>query len=263
MEEQKQVSIKWENPFALKVGQVFTGFGIGCGVGIGVGRPLNLGLAIKPGVLHKLQSCIAEALMRIALKFGVFPGLSSSQNMLPGSLKTTMNAMNGTLQSPMENFFQAASKSPEQTTQGKLLDIIDMESKLEPSTSKRTSSNALVGSRYEHVVSSFLQNPVLKDEDDSEVRKLEGKSVDYLLIQLTYVQEIFNWCPVGLLSWQVLKHQQIIDELIEENEKLRHVLIEEFKVSPNKLQANKTRCIRSISPCSNCFECRRRQKKHK
>jgi hypothetical protein len=33
-----------ENPFTLKVGQVFTGFGIGCGVGIGVGRPLNLGI---------------------------------------------------------------------------------------------------------------------------------------------------------------------------------------------------------------------------
>lgn len=35
--------IRIENPFTLKVGQVFTGFGIGCGVGIGVGRPLNLG----------------------------------------------------------------------------------------------------------------------------------------------------------------------------------------------------------------------------
>ncbi|CBI29523.3 unnamed protein product, partial [Vitis vinifera] len=32
-----------ENPFTLKVGQVFTGFGIGCGVGIGVGRPINMG----------------------------------------------------------------------------------------------------------------------------------------------------------------------------------------------------------------------------
>ncbi|GER34768.1 mitochondrial escape protein 2 [Striga asiatica] len=32
-----------ENPFSLKIGQVFTGFGVGCGVGIGVGRPLNLG----------------------------------------------------------------------------------------------------------------------------------------------------------------------------------------------------------------------------
>lgn len=35
--------IRLENPFTFKVGQVFTGFGVGCGVGIGVGRPLNLG----------------------------------------------------------------------------------------------------------------------------------------------------------------------------------------------------------------------------
>lgn len=32
-----------EFPFTLKVGQVFTGFGVGCGLGIGVGRPINLG----------------------------------------------------------------------------------------------------------------------------------------------------------------------------------------------------------------------------
>lgn len=32
------------NPFTFKVGQVFTGFGVGCGVGIGVGRPINLGM---------------------------------------------------------------------------------------------------------------------------------------------------------------------------------------------------------------------------
>lgn len=36
-------AMRLENPFTLKVGQVFTGFGVGCGVGIGVGRPLNLG----------------------------------------------------------------------------------------------------------------------------------------------------------------------------------------------------------------------------
>lgn len=39
----KKRSVRIENPFSLKVGQVFTGFGIGCGIGIGVGRPLNLG----------------------------------------------------------------------------------------------------------------------------------------------------------------------------------------------------------------------------
>ena len=30
------------NPFAIRVLQIFTGFGVGCGVGIGVGRPINL-----------------------------------------------------------------------------------------------------------------------------------------------------------------------------------------------------------------------------
>lgn len=40
--------IKIENPFTLKVGQVFTGFGVGCGVGIGVGRPINLGTLSQP-----------------------------------------------------------------------------------------------------------------------------------------------------------------------------------------------------------------------
>ncbi|KAL6556249.1 hypothetical protein OROGR_005537 [Orobanche gracilis] len=35
--------MRMDNPFTLKVGQVFTGFGIGCGVGIGVGHPLNIG----------------------------------------------------------------------------------------------------------------------------------------------------------------------------------------------------------------------------
>ncbi|KAJ7952571.1 putative Transmembrane protein [Quillaja saponaria] len=34
--------IRIENPFTLKVGQVFTGFGVGCGVGTGFGRQLNL-----------------------------------------------------------------------------------------------------------------------------------------------------------------------------------------------------------------------------
>lgn len=42
-ERERFRGIRMENPFTLKVGQVFTGFGIGCGVGIGVGRPINMG----------------------------------------------------------------------------------------------------------------------------------------------------------------------------------------------------------------------------
>ena len=36
-------AFRMENPFSVKVLQVFTGFGVGCGVGIGVGRPIYLG----------------------------------------------------------------------------------------------------------------------------------------------------------------------------------------------------------------------------
>ena len=52
--------MRFENPFALKVGQVFTGFGIGCGVGIGVGRPLNLG--IIPSLSLSLSVCLSLSL---------------------------------------------------------------------------------------------------------------------------------------------------------------------------------------------------------
>ncbi|XP_009378405.2 uncharacterized protein LOC103966906 isoform X4 [Pyrus x bretschneideri] len=43
MREGQVGGIRIKNPFTLKLGQVFTGFGVGCGVGIGVGRPINLG----------------------------------------------------------------------------------------------------------------------------------------------------------------------------------------------------------------------------
>ena len=36
-------AFQMENPFSVKVLQVFTGAGVGCGVGIGVGRPIYLG----------------------------------------------------------------------------------------------------------------------------------------------------------------------------------------------------------------------------
>ena len=36
-------ALRMENPFSVKVLQVFTGAGVGCGVGLGVGRPIDLG----------------------------------------------------------------------------------------------------------------------------------------------------------------------------------------------------------------------------
>lgn len=66
-------------------------------------------------------------------------------------------------------------------------------------------------------------------------------------------------CLIEIMLYQVLKHQQVIDELTEENEKLRHILVEDLKVPPSKLQAHYTSKIKY--PCSDCFECRRKQRR--
>ncbi|MCO5592162.1 hypothetical protein L7F22_046158 [Adiantum nelumboides] len=41
-QQQERAPLRLHNPFTLRVGQVFTGFGVGCGIGIGVGRSINL-----------------------------------------------------------------------------------------------------------------------------------------------------------------------------------------------------------------------------
>jgi hypothetical protein len=55
-------AFRMENPFSVKVLQVFTGAGVGCGVGVGVGRPIYLGnnkgtcpLAAVPSILRIIR----------------------------------------------------------------------------------------------------------------------------------------------------------------------------------------------------------------
>ncbi|KAF8412458.1 hypothetical protein HHK36_000422 [Tetracentron sinense] len=273
------IKIKIENPFALKVGQVFTGFGIGCGVGIGIGRPLNLGaipalqqvmsatsgatnafsgvgrhvnsslrklgaknieagigcgvgfghgfgvgLAVKPGVVHQIQTYLGQAMVKMMMKFGIVPGIN--QSILPGSLQSSMSKINETsMQNPIGNLMQLASRTPEHASQGPL--------------------DTSLHSRSEKVISSFLQNPVLKGED-VELNDMAGR----LRSENNMLQ-------------MVLKHQKIIEELVEDNEKLRQILMEDLKVPPDKLQASYTSRTKSLSPCSDCFECRRKQRKRK
>ncbi|XP_010275464.1 PREDICTED: uncharacterized protein LOC104610510 isoform X2 [Nelumbo nucifera] len=279
----RRLAIQIENPFALKVGQVFTGFGIGCGVGIGVGRPLNLGaipalqqvmsatrgatdafsgigrhvnsslrrlgaknieagigcgvgfghgfgvgLAIKPRVIHHIQSCLGEVLAKMMMKFGNIPGLPS-QNVLPGSLQSSMSMINDTsMQNQIGNIMQSASKTMENTSQFPSK-AVGMSTGSKYASSLDTS----LGSRTEKVISNFLQNSVLKDGEEIGSNNL------------------------------VLKHQQFIEELMEENEKLRQILVDELKVPESKLKARNTSRTKSLSPCSDCFECRRRQQRSK
>ncbi|XP_052171222.1 uncharacterized protein LOC127787292 isoform X2 [Diospyros lotus] len=269
--------MKIENPFAFKVGQVFTGFGIGCGIGIGVGRPLNLGaipvlnqvmsatrgatdafsgvsshvnsslrklgaknieagvgcgvgighgfgvgLALKPGVVHQIQSCTVQSVTKMMMKFGITPNLPLDQGLIPASLQGGMISSN---QNPVGNIMQLATTAPEHATQGLTRDG-NSSSDSSSFTSNKPPGDPSYGSRTEKVISDFLQNPILKR--DNEPNEL------------------------------VLKHQQVIEELMKENEKLRQILVEDLKIPPSKLEASYSN---SRSPCADCFECRRRRRK--
>lgn len=281
-----------EMPFTLKVGQVFTGFGIGCGIGIGVGRPLNLGaipvlnqvmgatrgatdafsgvgrhvnnslrklgaknieagigcgvgfghgfgvgLAVKPGVVKQIQSSLVQALTMMMLKFGIAPNLSLDQGLIPASLQSSIMPSN---QNPVGSIMQLATKVPDRTSQSFPAGGNLSAGSYETSTSKKSSLNPSHGSRTEEVIGSFLQNPLLKDEG-SELNELDGR--------LRSENNMLH---------MVLKHQQVIEDLMKENEKLRRILVEDLNIPPSKLKASYSG---STSPCADCFECRRKQRR--
>ncbi|XP_077234312.1 uncharacterized protein LOC143876494 [Tasmannia lanceolata] len=300
--ERERVFRMENNPFCLKVGQVFTGFGIGCGIGIGVGRPLNLGaipalqqvlsatrgatdafsgagmhlnsslrrlgvksveagigcgvglghgfgvgLAVKPGVVHQIQSCLVQAMRKMMMKLGIVPGLSGSQAVIPGSLQGGMQMITSdrNAQTQMGNIFQLESKTTESASHGLRRDgTLNTESKYESFASKGALSETSLSSRSEKAISSFLQNPVLKNKEETELTELAG--------QLRSENNVLQ---------MLLKHQQVIEELMAENEKLRRVLVEDLKVLPSKLEATNHNSTKFSNPCSDCFECRRRQRK--
>ncbi|XP_027361924.1 uncharacterized protein LOC113869675 isoform X2 [Abrus precatorius] len=213
-------AIRIDNPFTLKVGQVFTGFGIGCGVGIGVGRPLNLGaipvlnqvmsatrgatdafsgvsrhvntslrklgaknievgigcgvgfghgfgvgLAVKPGVLNQIQSCIVGATTKMMTKLGLSPSLPFSQGAFPPSLQSAVSTAN-TNQISAGSMMQVATKSADQLSPG-LAGSQPMQIGLDfANTPLRGSAvGSTFNSRTEKVISNFLQNPLLQGEE--------------------------------------------------------------------------------------------------
>ncbi|KAB5564144.1 hypothetical protein DKX38_004198 [Salix brachista] len=297
-EKEPMQGIKIENPFTFKVLQVFTGFGFGCGIGIGQGVPINMGalpmvgqvmsatrgatdafsgvtrhvntalwklgakniqagvgcgvgfghglgigLAVKPGAVQKMQACLLGVLMKMMTKLGIAPNLPIGQGALPMSLQSGLSLVTeSSFQNPLGNTAQLARKLPDQISQG-LYEYgnAGSHSSHESSTSKGSQLDTSFGSRTEKVISSFLQNPMLK-EDGSGINELDGR----LRSENNMLQ-------------MVLRHQQIIEELMEENQKLRQILVEDLKIPPNKLQASHSTINKS--PCTDCFECRRRQRK--
>ncbi|KAJ4784555.1 hypothetical protein LUZ62_035801 [Rhynchospora pubera] len=277
--KQKQ-GFQFENPFTLKVGQIFTGFGVGCGVGIGVGNPIYLGaipalqqvmvaargatdifrgagnhvnvhlkklglknvqagvgcgvgighgfgvgLALKPGVVRGIQTSCEELVAKIMTKMKDIPGLSSAQSTLQGATQAQ-----GT--PPSTNVIGSTSVVKE-STRG--------------SYERMGALSEFTGNRTEKVIANFLQNPLIEPERNAGRGEMTG-----------------NMRSENNMLQMLLKHQQVIEELREENKKLHEILIEDLKVSPHRLQGhhkNKNNAYAYETPCSNCFECRRRNRK--
>ncbi|KAK8481624.1 hypothetical protein V6N12_032754 [Hibiscus sabdariffa] len=322
--------IRLENPFTLKVGQVFTGFGVGCGIGIGVGRPINLGgipmlgevmsatrgatdafsgvsrhvngalrklgaknieagvgcgvgvghgfgigLAVKPGVLHQLQCCVTQGMTNLMNKFGIAPNFPFAEGSFPESFQSGLTTTNEpSVQGLHGNLKQLVSKPPLSTSQGLSQPVNMSRGSANEKFSSETLNETSFGSRTEKVLNSFLQSPLLK-EDETSLSDLAGRlrsennMLQLVMLLFSYYfihpilshlfSDVFTKKIIDWLRAMVLKHQRIIEELMEENQKLRQILMEDLKIPPCKLQASYSHKMKS--PCSECFYCRRKQRR--
>lgn len=330
-----QQRMRIENPFTLKVGQVFTGFGIGCGVGIGVGRPINMGaipvvnqvmgatrgatdafsgvgrhvndalrklgaknieagigcgvgfghgfgvgLAVKPGVVQKIQYCIIQTTTKMMMKFGILPNIPIGKDIIPPSLSSTVQGiippslsstgqgiLSPSLQSGMSmtnepssqnttgSVLQLATKLVEQTSYGLAGDATSNTGSTSGASTSKSSQGTSLVSQTGKVVTNILHD-LTSTEGGNEVNELAER-----------LRSENNMLHV------ILNHEQIIQELREENEKLRQVLVEDLNIPPCKLQtSNSSRYTspsedcssysnRQRSPCEDCFDCRRKERK--
>lgn len=330
-----QQRMRIENPFTLKVGQVFTGFGIGCGVGIGVGRPINMGaipvvnqvmgatrgatdafsgvgrhvndalrklgaknieagigcgvgfghgfgvgLAVKPGVVQKIQYCIVQTTTKMMMKFGILPNIPIGKDIIPPSLSSTVQGiippslsstgqgiLSPSLQSGMSmtnepssqnttgSVLQLATKLVEQTSYGLAGDATSNTGSTSGASTSKSSQGTSLVSQTGKVVTNILHD-LTSTEGGNEVNELAER-----------LRSENNMLHV------ILNHEQIIQELKEENEKLRQVLMEDLNIPPCKLQtSNSSRYTspsedcssysnRQRSPCEDCFDCRRKERK--
>ncbi|XP_054823267.1 uncharacterized protein LOC129321512 isoform X2 [Prosopis cineraria] len=229
------------NSSLRKLGAKKVEVGIGCGVGFGHG--FGVGLAVKPGVLHQIQTNLIIAMMKMMIKLGIAPKLPFGRGALPSSLQSSIGMINAASnQTSMGNMMQLATKALDQTSQGQTgSQPMQIGSVSENAPLKGIAVDSAFGSRTEKVLNDFMQNPLLKGEGDANdegARRLQSEN-DILKM--------------------VLKHQKIIEELVEENEKLRQILLEDLKIPSNKLHASSS--VRDKLPCIDCIECRRKQRK--
>ncbi|KAG0474787.1 hypothetical protein HPP92_014473 [Vanilla planifolia] len=288
-----------ENPFSLKVGQVFTGFGVGCGIGIGVGRPIyfgaipalqsvlsatrgatdalsgasrhfnsslrkvgikrieagigcgigmghgfGVGIALKPGVVRQIQSYITDSILKNIMNMGLAPSITSAKNFLTGSIQSDKPTRN--LKALFGGPMDLALESTQSTFQPFKQDgSIHSEAASIASVQRDSFQGTPLGTRTEKVIDNFYLSPILKSEAEANLDELaRSLRAENNVLQL------------------LLKHQELIEKLLDENKKLQKILTEELNVAPEKFQAS-TGINHGFTyyTCADCFECRRRGRK--
>ncbi|MBA0609677.1 hypothetical protein Godav_021691 [Gossypium davidsonii] len=239
--------------------------GIGCGVGFGHGS--GVGLSAKPGMVHQIQCCVIETMAKLMMKFGKAPGLPFIGGAFPVSFRSGWTTTNEPSRNPLGNMNQIVSKLADSTSQGLPGPGI-------------TSRGSTFGARTEKVLSNFLQNPVFNEDETSQNELAARLPTENNMLQLVmplicfatrfwlfYVRvPVHVRCLVQnvlefLLSIQVMKCQQIIEQLMEENRKLHQILTEDLNIPTSKLQTGYL--SKTESPCSDCFFCRRKQRRNR
>nr|XP_043621683.1 uncharacterized protein LOC122593356 [Erigeron canadensis] len=266
-----------QNPFTLKVGQVFTGFGVGCGLGIGVGRPLNLGAipvlnqvmvaargasdvfsGVGRHVNHSLKKVGAKNIEAgIGCGVGFGHGFGVGLAIKPGVMHQIQMSLVQTATKLMMRFGVTPNLSsvaggmlPQSLQSGTstlspLANLMKSETGSTSidgdlsTTQKLPSSSSSYASRTEKVINNFLQSPFLEGEPSEAKNQVKHFQSEKDVIQL------------------VLKQQLALEKLKEENEKLQQILVEDLKVSPDKFKVNGY----SGYTCSECFECRSRRRR--
>lgn len=264
--------IRLENPFAFKALQVFTGFGVGCGVGIGSGAPLNLGsipmvgevMSAARGATTAFSGAthhVNDALRKLGaknIKAGVGCGVGFGHGfgvgiaVKPSAIHKLQASIMGTASSLMTKLGRTSEtttdqaepedQSPQSLTEHKR--HVDTKASFKNNGSSSNDPRTF-GTRTEKVINSFLDNPILKQQDTTaeEQRRVTQVEAESLMLQM------------------VLKHQKLVNELMEENEKLRRIIIDDLKLSPEKLKSVSSHVYES--PCKDCFECRRKQRRNR
>lgn len=260
MQQQESAAWKVHNPFALRVGQVFTGFGVGCGIGVGVGQPINLralpvigsvaGEAI--GSFNSLRPHVASLGKKLGIKniqagvgcgVGIGHGFGIGVTLKPGTvqqLKQLMeqaySAINERVRSSMGSTRSEESSGNEENTtpavnERKLLpDII-------PTNSITTTIQSL-GNSMQSTSMAATKLQSAQEPTHGEVNRLQTEN----RILLT-----------------LLTHQEQIELLRKENAALKQALAEvEDATSKPKASSDDHGKEEPHKSTAKCFECRRK-----